>query len=182
MYSFSPHSRVCRGAGLRGGAGSPIPAAQAAARGSGCLLTGPSRSYRSFFGGGRNRMRSISANENGMHVCASVGDWQGCRLLATARALAASAGMSGALGAWLFLSGRHLGNDHGKCNHGWMGGWGRGRGRAENDSRMFYLFVQSHGHPIVCPSPRLSSPAAPAHPPAPAPLSAPQAERSSGLL
>lgn len=41
---------------------------------------------------------------------------------------------------------------------------GRRAGRAPNEIRMFYLFVQSHGHPIVCPSRCLSSPAPPAHP------------------
>lgn len=72
-----------------------------------------------------------------MHVCASAGDWQGCRLLATGRALAASAGARGAMGA--FLSGRHLGNDHGKCNHSWTGGWGAG---GEGERRMrFTCFI-----------------------------------------
>ena len=51
---------------------------------------------------------------------------------------------------FFFLSGRHLGNDHSKFNHSW-GVRGEG-GRAETVIHMFYLFVQSHGHPIVCPS------------------------------
>lgn len=59
-----------------------------------------------------------------MHVCASVCDWQGCRLLATGRVLALSYGVRKAMGA--FLSGRHLGNDHSKCNHSWTGRVGAG--------------------------------------------------------
>lgn len=104
-------------------------------------------------------MWSIFANESGMHVCASRIDWQEWRSPAPGRALALTHGVRKALGAaaaaaaaslsLFFLSGRHLGNDHSKFNHSWGEGEG---GRAETVVHMFYLFVQSHGHPIVCPS------------------------------
>lgn len=116
---------------------------------------------------GSNQTGRIFANENGMRVCARCIDWQQWGLPAPGKGPCLKSRCEKRL--WvllplllllllplllllllLLLSGRHLGNDHSKFNHSW-GVREEGK-RAETVIHMFYLFVQSHGHPIVCPS------------------------------
>lgn len=120
-------------------------------------------------------MRRGFANESGPRVCARRGDGQerGARRLQAGPRLTSRWEEGSALLMlrriffFFFLSGRHLGNDHSKFNHSW-GIRGKG-GRAETVIHMFYLFVQSHGHPIVCPSFCHFRPFGPT-PPTPAPI------------
>lgn len=110
-----------------------------------------------------------------MHVCASARDWQGCRLLATGRVLALSYGVRKAMGA--FLSGRHLGNDHSKCNHSWKGGGGGGEAERRMRSACFIYLFKVTAIPLC--APLVLSCLAPQPTPCAAPLLARQAEPSS---
>lgn len=93
LFHCTPHS--LQGSWWVGGDwGNPISAAQWEAKASEQLFIKGAELELQILGmGAHNQMRSIFGNESGIHVCASVCDWQNCRLIATGRALALGHGV-----------------------------------------------------------------------------------------